>query len=99
MKRDELGYAVWVVHYKLWGKIPFNNKGLKGEVWWRKRIEVLVNAPTIDIPKELLSNWEPTDRPIPFEVEMNYPSLSYKELKEVWDRLRLNDRITEKAIN
>lgn len=67
MNRSEIGYCVWILHKKLWGKIQFNGQ-LKSKNWWQNRLQVFINEPEIKITEF----WEcRTAEPIPYEVEFN----------------------------
>lgn len=69
---DSIGYIVWVLHFKLWGKIPVNGK-LRSQQWWRSRLTDIINQPTIHIPPENLWDGKPAEpAPIRFEEEMGW---------------------------
>jgi len=79
---SEIGLCVWVLFYKLWGKIRFNGQ-LKSEKWWRRRLKELINAPEVAAPP--LPEGKPAEpAPIPFEIEMGMPDLNYNLLLKAW---------------
>lgn len=54
MKRCEIGYCVWILYNKRWGKTLIDNK-LRSRNWWETRLNELINAPTVSA----VCDWEP----------------------------------------
>lgn len=72
MKRCEMGYCIWILREKLWGKVVFEGR-LRSENWWRRRLENEMNQPAIVIPPENLWECCPAEpAPMPFEQEMGW---------------------------
>lgn len=80
--KSDIGYCVWVIYHRFWGRVAVNGR-LRGEKWWKQRLETLINTPAISIT----TPWEPKtaeDTPTPFEIEMGYPDLDYDTFLKAW---------------
>ena len=73
MKRDELGYAIWVLVNKLWDN-PLTNPPNKPRVYWKEIKRRELNRPDVEIS---LGPEQKIETPIPFEVEYNMPNLNW----------------------
>lgn len=91
--RSDIGYCVWVLFHKRWGKTPFEGK-LRSQMWWQNRLNQFIDAPTTDIPAE--TNLRPgiydqtgceIPPPTPLEQEFNMPNLDYETLLKAWIRV------------
>ena len=67
MKPDQIGICVDILYHQKWGKTLINGQ-LKSKSWWERRLKALIDTPAIPIPVDLLTDWEPIDRPIPYET-------------------------------
>lgn len=85
MSNSEIGYCVWVLYHKLWGKVSVDGK-LKSQYWWKTKLNDLINSESIhlDCPWECRPS-EPA--PIPFEIEFNMPNLDYETLAKAWKKI------------
>jgi hypothetical protein len=63
--------CVYVLAHKLWGKTLIQRK-LRSEQWWQMQLQQIIDGPTIIIAPELLKEWEPENKPVPFEIEIGY---------------------------
>lgn len=78
-----MGYIVWVLQWKLWGKVLVGQR-LRSQNWWRIQLENEINSSIIEINKENL--WEcktAEPPPIPFEIEYNFPNLNWEMLMKL----------------
>lgn len=82
--KSEIGECVSVIHEKLWSKTIVKNQ-LKSQSWWKRRLDALINSPSIEIEKTP----DPIiEIPIPFEIEMNMPELNYEILIKAWKKIK-----------
>jgi hypothetical protein len=71
---SEIGFTVWVLHNKLWGKIIVGNRP-RSEQWWKSRQwQLIYDTPTIETtidwkPGIYNPDGTPQEPPIPFEKE------------------------------
>jgi len=85
--KSEIGEATIVLFSKSWGKYRIGNR-LRSQSWWQKRLNDIINEPTYVIPPEHLWNGCPAvPAPIPFEIEVNMPSLDYDILFTAWQKI------------
>lgn len=84
---DSIGYIVWVLFHKLWGRVPVNGR-LRSQQWWRNRLKELINTPPTQIAPENLWDGCPAEpAPIPLEIEMGMLDLDWKMLATAFKRL------------
>ena len=84
---NALGIIVWILHFKLWGKMPVVGR-LRSELWWRIQLHNLINGPTINIAQEnLWDGCQAQEAPVPLEIEFNMPNLDHELLLKAWRRL------------
>lgn len=85
MKRCELGYAVWVLYYRLWDT-PYTEPPNKPRTYWRDVKRKELNSPDV-ICEEIKDHFPVMESPIPFEIEMGIPDLNYEMLMKAWKKL------------
>ena len=88
---SEIGLIVWILQGKLWSKIQLNNR-LRSELWWRNRLQSIINSPPVNIENNLNPGIYDQDGieiplPIQFEIEIGMPDLNYEILLEAWKRV------------
>lgn len=71
MKPSLIGICVSVLFYKKWGRTLVDGQ-LKSKYWWENRLKSLIDIQAIEINKDLLTDWEPRDKPMPYEIEMKF---------------------------
>ena len=88
---SEIGLMVWILHFKLWGRISVNGR-LCSKNWWKARLDRFINAPTVHIanPQDGCPA-EPV--PVPFEIEMGMPNLDHAMLLKAYNRLQVRGLI------
>lgn len=83
MNRDELGYCVWVLTYRLWDS-PITTPPRQSRKWWKERKRKLIEGTSVC---ETILNSNHIEPPIPLEVEFNMPNLNYEMLLKSWKRI------------
>ncbi len=73
--RSDIGMILWILRNKLWGAIPVSGRP-RSQVWWRQRLDGLINCPEEPISPENLWESKPIDYPLPYEVEFNMANAS-----------------------
>lgn len=69
--KSDIGECVYVLYHKRWGRTLVDGS-LKSRDWWQRRLDGLINQPTITISKEQLGeDWDMPDKPPRYEDEMN----------------------------
>lgn len=81
MKCD-IGECVYVLYHKLWGRTIVGNR-IRSKAWWEKRLQDLINTPTITIEHKYEEEWT-YDIPPRYEDEYQM-SNSWEEYFEKWD--------------
>lgn len=69
--KDQLGICVDILFHGKWGRNPINGQ-LKSRSWWERRLKSLIDTQAITIPRELITDWVLADKPIPYEIEMEF---------------------------
>lgn len=85
--RSEIGFTVWVLSKKRWGKTFIDGK-IRSQRWWQQRLEYLINKEEDPIPSENLWDGKPVDYPIPFEVEVGMPDLNHDTFLTAWKKMK-----------
>ena len=90
--KSEIGYTVFVLTRKNWGKILIDRR-LRSQQWWKNHLQELINKKEEPISIENLWDSKPIEPiPIPFEIEFNMPNLNSDVFLESYKRINEKKR-------